>query len=151
MRAYADWWITVRNPDKEIITAACMKSLLDSSRQIPSKFLESRTCKVDSSVLLRGTLETMLRRILMIYLMIQELLLSFQWVVIKLISPHTRSMRKLFSIVVMLIVTRFLSNITMHKVFMYQMTTLKTQVNVSSNAERLDLTLCTMMRLTLIS
>ena len=115
----------MRNLDKEIITAACMKSLLDSSQQIPSKFLESRMRKVDSSVLLSGTLETMLRRILMIYLIIQELLLSTQWVVIKLIPPHTQSMRKLFSIVVVLTVTIFLSNIIMHKVFMYHMTTLK--------------------------
>ena len=39
--------------------------------------------------------------------MIQELLLSAQWVVIKLIPLHTRSMRKLFSIVVVLTVKTF--------------------------------------------
>ena len=33
---------------------------------------------------------------------------------------------------------------------MYQTTTLKIQVDVTSNTERLDPTLCTMMRLTLI-
>ena len=65
-------------------------------------------------------------------------------------TSHTQSMRKLFSIMVVLIVTRLLSNITMHKVFMYQTTTLKIQVDVTSNTERLDPTLCTMMRLTLI-
>ena len=40
----------MRNPDKEILTAACMEPPPDSSRQIPSKSLESRTHKVDSSV-----------------------------------------------------------------------------------------------------
>ena len=40
----------MHNPGKEILTTACMKSLPDSSRQIPSKPLESRTCKDDSSV-----------------------------------------------------------------------------------------------------
>ena len=82
--------------------------------------------------------------------MIQELFLSAQWMVIKLIPPHTWSMRKLFSMVIVVTVTRLLSNITMHRVFMYQTMTLKTQVNVTSNAERLDPTLCTMMGLTLI-
>ena len=46
-KAYADWWIKVRNPDKEILTAACMEPPPNSSQQIPSKSLESRTCKVD--------------------------------------------------------------------------------------------------------
>ena len=78
----------------------------------------------------------MLRKVLMIYPMIQELLLSAQWVDLKLIPPHTQSIRKLFSMVVVLTVTRLLSNITMHRVFMYQKTTLKMQVNVTSNAER---------------
>ena len=38
------------NLDKEILTAACMEPPPDSSRQIPSKSLESRTRKDDSSV-----------------------------------------------------------------------------------------------------
>ena len=38
----------------------------------------------------------------------------------------------------------------MHKVFMYKMMTLMIQVNVTSNAERLDQALCTMMKLNLI-
>ena len=38
-------------------------------------------------------------------LMIQELLLSAQWVIIKLMSPHTWSMRELFFMVVMVFVT----------------------------------------------
>ena len=38
------------NPDKEIIIVACMEPLSDSSWKIPTKFLESRTRKVDSSV-----------------------------------------------------------------------------------------------------
>ena len=40
----------MRNPDKEIFMAACMEPLPNSSQQIPSKSLESRTRKVDSSV-----------------------------------------------------------------------------------------------------
>ena len=40
----------MRNPDKEIFTAACMEPLPNSSQQIPSKSLESRTRKDDSSV-----------------------------------------------------------------------------------------------------
>ena len=43
-----------------------------------------------------------------------------------------------------------LNNITMHRVFMYQTTTLKIQVNVTLNTKILDPTLYTMMRLTLI-
>ena len=53
-KANADWWIRVHNPDKEILTAACMKSLRDSSQKIPSKPLESRTRKVDSSFSTNG-------------------------------------------------------------------------------------------------
>ena len=49
-KTYADWWIRVRNPDKKILTIACIELPLDSSRQISSKSLESRTCKDDSSV-----------------------------------------------------------------------------------------------------
>ena len=49
-KAYANWWIRVRNPDKEILTVACMEPPLDSSRKIPSKSLKSRPRKVDSSV-----------------------------------------------------------------------------------------------------
>ena len=30
-KAYANWWIKVCNPDKEILTTACMKSPHDSS------------------------------------------------------------------------------------------------------------------------
>ena len=100
--------------------------------------------------LLRRMLKIMLGMISMIYLMIQEFLLSVQWVDIELMPLHTQSMRKLFSMVVALTVTIILSNITMHRVFMYQMMTLKTQVNVTSSAERLDPTLCTIMRPTLI-
>ena len=40
----------MRNPDKEILIAACMEPLPDSSQQIHSKYLKSRMCKVDSSV-----------------------------------------------------------------------------------------------------
>ena len=49
-KAYVDWWIRVRNFGKEILTVTCMDSLPDSSRQIPSKSLESRMRKVNSSV-----------------------------------------------------------------------------------------------------
>nr|CAN62413.1 hypothetical protein VITISV_029286 [Vitis vinifera] len=48
--AYADWWIRVHNLDKEILTISYMEPPPDSSRKIPSKSLESRTRKVDSSV-----------------------------------------------------------------------------------------------------
>ena len=44
----------MHNLDKEILTTACMKSLPDSSWQIPSKPLESRTRKVDSSFSTNG-------------------------------------------------------------------------------------------------
>ena len=44
----------MHNLDKEILTTACMKSLPDSSRQIPSKPLESRMRKVDSSFSTNG-------------------------------------------------------------------------------------------------
>ena len=40
----------MRNPDKEILIATCMEPLPDPSRKIPSKSLESRLRKVDSSV-----------------------------------------------------------------------------------------------------
>ena len=40
----------MRNPDKEILTAACMEPPPNSSWKIPSKSLESRPRKVDSSV-----------------------------------------------------------------------------------------------------
>ena len=44
------------NPEKEILTATCMEPLLDSSRQIPLKFLKSRTRKVDLSVSTKGNI-----------------------------------------------------------------------------------------------
>ena len=44
------------NPYKEIHTAACTKPPFDSSWQIPSKSLESRTHKVDSSVSTKGSI-----------------------------------------------------------------------------------------------
>ena len=31
-KAYADWWIKVCNPDKEILTIACIEPSLDSSQ-----------------------------------------------------------------------------------------------------------------------
>ena len=40
----------MRNPDKEILIVACIEPPPDSSWKIPSKSLESRTSKVDSSV-----------------------------------------------------------------------------------------------------
>ena len=40
----------MRNPNKEVFITACMKPPPDSSRKIPSKSLESRMCKVESSV-----------------------------------------------------------------------------------------------------
>ena len=40
----------MRNLDKEILTTACIEPPPDSSRQIPSKSLESRMRKDDSSV-----------------------------------------------------------------------------------------------------
>ena len=46
----------MRNPNKEILTAACMESFPDSSRKIPSKSLKSRTHKVDSSVYTKGNI-----------------------------------------------------------------------------------------------
>ena len=49
-KAYADWWIRVSNHGNEILTTACIEPSLDSSQQIPSKSLENRTCKDDSSV-----------------------------------------------------------------------------------------------------
>ena len=49
-KAYADWWIRVCNPSKEILTTTCIEPPLDSSRQIPSKSLKSRMRKDDSSV-----------------------------------------------------------------------------------------------------
>ena len=55
-KAYADWWIRVRNPDKEILTATCMEPPPNSSWQIPSKSLESRTRKVDLSVSTKGNI-----------------------------------------------------------------------------------------------
>ena len=49
-KAYADWWIRVCNPNKEILTTTCIEPPPDSSRQIPSKSLESTMRKDDSSV-----------------------------------------------------------------------------------------------------
>ena len=149
-KAYVDWWIRVHNPDKKIFTVACMEPPPDSSWKIPSKYLESRTRKVDSSVSTKGNVRDNIKKDFDDLPDDSKLLLSAQLVEVKLIPSHTQSMRTLFSIVVVLIVIRLLSNITMHKVFLYQTTTLKIQVNVTSNAERLDPTLCTMMRLTLI-
>ena len=34
IKAYADWWIRMHNPDKEILTVACIEPPPDSSRQI---------------------------------------------------------------------------------------------------------------------
>ena len=56
-KAYVDWWIRVRNFGKEILTVTCMDSLPDSSRQIPSKSLESRMRKVNSSVSIKKNVE----------------------------------------------------------------------------------------------
>ena len=92
----------------------------------------------------------MLRETLMIYLITEELLLSVQWVAIKLIPPHTWSMRELFFMMVMVITFKLLSKMTMQRLSTYQMTILNIQVNVTLNTERLNPTLCTMMRLTLI-
>ena len=44
----------MHNLDKEILIIACMDPPPDSSRKIPSKSLESRTRKVDSSVSTKG-------------------------------------------------------------------------------------------------
>ena len=44
------------NPNKEILTVACMEPPLDSSWQIPSKSLESRMRKVNSSVSTKGNI-----------------------------------------------------------------------------------------------
>ena len=44
----------MRNPGKEILTTACIEPPPDSSRQIPSKSLESRTHKNNSSVSTKG-------------------------------------------------------------------------------------------------
>ena len=35
-KAYANWWIRVRKPDKKILIAACMEPPLDSFWKIPS-------------------------------------------------------------------------------------------------------------------
>ena len=32
IKAYANWWIKMRNPDKEILTVACIESPPDSSQ-----------------------------------------------------------------------------------------------------------------------
>ena len=100
--------------------------------------------------LLRGMLGTTLRETLIIYLMTQEFLLSTQWVVIKLMFSHTWNMNELSFMVVMVTITKFLSKSTMHRFFMYQMATPRIQVNVNSNVERLNPSLCTMMRPTLM-
>ena len=86
----------------------------------------------------------------MIYLMTEELLLSAQWVAIKLIPPHTWSLRELFFMMVMVITTKLLSKMRMQRLSTYHMTILNIQVNVTLNTKRLDITLCTMMRLILI-
>ena len=44
------------NPNKEILIAACMEPPLDYSWQIPSKSLESRMRKVNSSVSTKGNI-----------------------------------------------------------------------------------------------
>ena len=49
-KAYADWWIEVCNLEKNTLTIACIEPPHDSSWQIPSKSLESRTCKINPSV-----------------------------------------------------------------------------------------------------
>ena len=54
-KAYADWWIRVRNPGKEILTTACIEPTPNFSWKIPSKSLESRMRKVDSSVSTKGS------------------------------------------------------------------------------------------------
>ena len=59
-------------------------------------------------------------------------------------------MKELSFMVVMVTITKLLNKSTMHKFFMYQMTTPSIQVNVTSNIERLDPPLYTMVRLTLI-
>ena len=46
--------VTKAYVDKEILIATCIEPPLYSSRKIPLKSLESRTCKVDSSVSTKG-------------------------------------------------------------------------------------------------
>ena len=53
-KAYVDWWIRVHNPNKKILTVACMEPPPNSSWKIPSKYLQNRTRKVDSSVSTKG-------------------------------------------------------------------------------------------------
>ena len=53
---------------------------------------------------------------------------------IKIMFSH---MKKLSFMVVMVTITKILSKSTIHKFFMYQMTTPSIQVNVTSNIERL--------------
>ena len=38
-KAYVDWWIRVHNPNKKILTVACMEPPPNSSWKIPSKYL----------------------------------------------------------------------------------------------------------------
>ena len=49
-KAYANWWIGVCNLKKNMLSIACIEPPHDSSLQIPSKSLESRTCKINPSV-----------------------------------------------------------------------------------------------------
>ena len=49
-KAYANWWIRVCNLKKETLTIACIEPPHDSSHQIHSNSLESRTRKISPSV-----------------------------------------------------------------------------------------------------
>ena len=149
-KAYVDWWIRVHNPGKEILTIACIEPPLDSSRQIPSKSLESRTCKNDSSVSTKENVKDNVEN-------------DFDDLPDDSKASSKRSMgghKTNTSTYLEHEETIFNGgNTHCHKTLKQNNNAqgicvsndaLKIQVNVTSNAERLDQTLCTMMRLTLI-
>lgn len=148
-KAYANWWIRVCNLDKEILTITCMEPPLDFSRQIPSKSLESRTRKDDSSV---STKENVKNNVENDFDDLPNDSRAFSKLLMggHQTSTHLEYEETIFNGGSTHCHKTLKQHITMHRVFMYQTTTLKIQVNVTSNAERLNSTLCTMMRLTLI-
>ena len=149
-KAYANWYIRACNPDKEILTIACMEPPSNSSQQIPSKSLESRTCKVDSSVSTKGNIIDNVEKDF------DDLPNDSRASSKPSMGGHQTNTSTHLECDETIFnggnghCHKTLNNITMHRVFMYQTTTLKIQVNVTLNTKILDPTLYTMMRLTLI-
>ena len=144
-----DWWIKVRNPDKEILTATCIEPPPNSSQQMPSKYLKTRMHKVDLSVSTKENIRDNVEKEL--YDLPDDSRASSKCSIgghQTNTSTHSEHEETIFND----------GNTHHHKTFkqhnnaqgLYVSDDNSKEVNVTSNAKKLDPTLCTMMRLILI-